>query len=339
MATSTRARIAGILSLCLLVLSSFSATGALAGAAPPPVLIVQPLGPPPASSCQGTDACLGATGNIGNNSCNYEHACEGMSGTIGDNSCSGLYACYGMSGGIGDNSCNETYSCFGLGVAVGNNSCFGDYACYGVSGNIGNNSCNGAVACYEADARIGNFSCNGGAKCHYRANPVGDCKRNTVTPAECAQPDARIRRIGKHNMVGNDIYNSDGTNQTLGDTLGDRAVRFVITIQNDSDTASSFTIGSSNGVTLILLPPANFYHDWPAQDITAAVMAGTYTTPTIAPGGVYRIRAVVRPLQINFNHLTAGPRVPHYSWLVTATTVGNPTKVDAVRFEVDVPFS
>jgi hypothetical protein len=68
-------------------------------------------------------------------------------------------------------------------------------------------------------------------------------------------------------------------------------------------------------------------------------MAGTYTTPTIAPGGIYRIRAVVRPYQFNLNNLTAGPGIPHYSWLVTAKSVGNTTQSDAVRFTIDAPFT
>jgi len=358
MALVTRARIAGILSVCLL-LSSLGATGALANAAPPQI-----AGPQVAAlvfgtgSCVGTNACLGATGPIGDNSCIGTEACEGTTGSIGDGSCVGDTACWANSsnvgdgsctgvdscrqslGNIGDSSCNGASSCAQRSVGVGNNSCNGDNSCKQGEGSVGNYSCNGGGgACYQNFGSVGNYSCNGDGVC-YHTDGVGDCAINSVTPAECAQPDARIRRIGKHNMVGNDIYNSDGTNQTLTDTLADRAVRFVITIQNDSDVASSFTIGSSNGIFAVALPPVNFYHGWhPAEDITAAVMAGTYTTPTIAPGGVYRIRAVVRPSPIVFSHLAAGPGVPHYSWLVTATTVGNPTKVDAVRFTVEVPFT
>jgi len=174
---------------------------------------------------------------------------------------------------------------------------------------------------------------------------VGDCANNVPgsVPAACVvvghQPDARIRRIGDHNMVGNDIYNTDGTNQTLSATLGDRRVRFVVTIQNDGDAADSFTIGASTGVFLIPGPQVRFYHGWPAEEISTAVWTNSYTTPTIAPGGVYRIRAAVLPSQMTFSQLAAGPGVAHYSWLVKATSVSNPTSVDAVRFAVDVPFN
>ena len=103
--------------------------------------------------------------------------------------------------------------------------------------------------------------------------------------------------------------------------------------------ADSFTVGASTGVFLIPGPAVRFYHGWPAEDISSPVWTSSYTTPTIAPGAIYRIRAVVLPSQVNFSRLAAGPGVPHYSWLVTATSVGNPTKADAVRFEVNVPLN
>jgi hypothetical protein len=403
---ATRARIAGFISLCLL-LSSLGATGVLASAAPP-----QTTAPQAAAivvgtgSCVGTDACLnavgpignnscigdysckdtagsigsdscvgigypgpggsctGVTGNIGagscngsqtcglaignivasvgNNSCNGDSACLGKAGTVGDDSCDGNAACTFSTGNIGDGSCTGNSVCYSVSGTIGNDSCNGDSACgNATSNNIGNNSCNGADSCVVATASIGNNSCNGVGACDRKSTAVGDCANNLPgsVPAACVdpQPDARIRRIGTHKMVGTGIYNTDGTNQTLTDTLGERRVRFVISIQNASAVADSFTIGASTGVLLIPGPAVRFYHGWPAQDISAAVWTSSYTTPTIAPGGVYRIRAAVLPSQITLNHLAAGPGVPHYSWLVTATSVGNPTKADAVRFAVDVP--
>jgi hypothetical protein len=335
---ATRARATGILSLCLLLLSSLGASGALAAPAPP-----QTAAPAAAAlvfgtgSCVGTNACFNAVGPIGDNSCIGDGSCATTTGAIGDNSCLGVLQCQNA-GPVGDNSCASGFNACIAAPSVGDSSCNGAFdGCQAAT--VGHDSCDGSgqTLCYHAT--VGNYSCNSAVnnKCTY--GTLGDCVNNDVTPSVCFQPDGRIRRIGKHNMVGNDIYNTDGTNQTLTDTLGDRAVRFVITIQNDGLTADSFTVGSSNGIFAVALPPVNFYHGWPATDITATVMAGTYTTPTIAPGGVYRIRAVVRPSQIVFSHLAAGPGIPHYSWLVTATSVGNPSQKDAVRFAVDVPFN
>jgi hypothetical protein len=297
------ARVAGILSVCLLLLSSLGATSALAAAAPP--LTVAPAA---------------AAITIGANSCVGPDACTLAVGPIGDNSCNGSNACYRSDGPIGDNSCNGTQVC-------------------NYSDSIGTGSCNSlALSVCTDDATVGNYSCNTDVLGACANDYTGDCALNDVTPTQCIGPDARIRRIGKHNMVGNDIYNWDGSNQTLTETLGDRAVRFVITIQNDSAVADSFTLGASTAF-LIPGPPVSFYHGWPAEDISTGVWTSSYTTPTIAPGGTYRIRAVVRPFQLTVNQLAAGPGVPHYSWRVTATSVGNPVAVDAVRFTVNVPFN
>jgi len=240
--------------------------------------------------------------------------------TIGPGSCTvGSSPCANATGNIGANSCN------------------GDFACYGAYGNIGNGSCIGTSAC-EGAGSVGDNSCHGVFSCIGKAT-VGNCEFNDVEPAACdTQPDARIRRIGRHNMVGDDIYNSNGTNQTLSATLGDGALRFVITVQNDSDTADSFRLSSANGVFAFPTPPVQFLHGWPAQDMSSDVAAGTITTPQIAPGGIYRFRAIVRPDFLTLNRLAAGPTA-QFSWFVTATSIGNPADADTVAFTVYIPVN
>ena len=198
------------------------------------VLLLMTLAPAVQASPLAPEWSGQAAATIGTNSCQGISACTGLQGDVGNNSCNGILACYDQHGNVGNDSCGGFHSCTTHTGNVGNGSCNGSNNCDQANANIGNLSCNGVSrSCTFASGNIGNFSCNGIEVCIEAASDVGDCQFNTVTPAACVQPDARVRRIGKHNMVGNDIYNTDGTNQTLSDTLGDRRVRFLITIQND----------------------------------------------------------------------------------------------------------
>jgi hypothetical protein len=123
---------------------------------------------------------------------------------------------------------------------------------------------------------------------------VGDCEHNTVTPTECAQPDGRIRRSGGP-RYGNNVYNTDASGQAVHLRIyaGDFR-RVYISIQNDSDVAASFTVcqcvgtqGSQTGFTF------TYFVGRGSNNITSAVEAGTFTTPTIAPGEAFVIRARV----------------------------------------------
>jgi len=237
---------------------------------------------------------------------------------IGTNSCQGSFACDGATGPIGDNSCNGYFACYFSQDAIGDNSCNGEEgSCESASASVGDNSCNGSFVCLEL------FS------------PVGNCVNNDVQPAACeTQPDARIRRVGRHNLVGNSIYSTDATDQTLTATLTESRpkARFSITIQNDADVADSFTLAECNAplnsanVGPAALVAVKFLTGRPGQDITNDVLAGTYETSSVPPGGKFRLRAVVK----------AEAFAPWLvSCLVTATSVGNPANADAVRFIVN----
>jgi hypothetical protein len=173
---------------------------------------------------------------------------------------------------------------------------------------------------------------------------IGNCQFNDTTPAACdTQPDGRIRRIGRRHMVGDDIYNTTGVNQsrTANLRLGQLA-RFVITIQNDSAVTDSFTVGANSGfpcakfscVVASNYPDGlTFFHGRHGADITADVLAGTYTTPALAPGAIYRIRAVF----LVSTSPTVNPSVgATIDWQVTATSVGNPVNSDTVAITINV---
>jgi hypothetical protein len=154
---------------------------------------------------------------------------------------------------------------------------------------------------------------------------VGDCASNTAghEPAACAvpKPDARIRRPGGP-VRGNDIYNLDGTNQTTN-TFNKAGAhrRLYISIQNDGPAADSFTLeapGSVNEGFII-----RYFIGTSDVEVTAAVEAGTFATPELAPAAVYRLRVRID---------VCAPSDFTVSRLVTATSVADSSKADAVSF-------
>ena len=138
-----------------------------------------------------------------------------------------------------------------------------------------------------------------------------------------AKPDARIRHLGG-SLLGNDLYNSDGAFQTLFPKVpAGRSRELVISIQNDSTDPDSFTVVASgtaaNGFA------ARYYDRWPPIDVTSEIEAGTFTTPTLQPGAIYKIRVVVDVgLDAGIGEDAGLKR------LVTVASTGQPSKLDAV---------
>ena len=123
--------------------------------------------------------------------------------------------------------------------------------------------------------------------------------------------------------LGNNVYNSNAVGQTAEyfDQQGvsyDGPIDFRIRIQNDGARADRFRVAASGSTSGYRV---KFFHG--TTDITAAVRAGTYRTPTLAPGAYYGIKARVtlRPEAVN------GDKAMR---LITLTSVGNPDKKDAV---------
>ena len=151
---------------------------------------------------------------------------------------------------------------------------------------------------------------------------------STVAPASY-QPDGQIREACAKELqnctpswFGSDIYNTtaQGQKAIYYDCCGFEGgpVAFRIAIQNDGAAADRFHVlatGRTHGYKV------RFFRG--TTDITAAVKAGTYRTPLLAPGEAVRIRAKVWPVD---DCCTA--RVTR---LVTLTSVADPTKQDAVR--------
>ena len=120
--------------------------------------------------------------------------------------------------------------------------------------------------------------------------------------------------------VGNNIYNTTGTHQTatfkfVGAALQGDLLAFQIVVQNDGTKSDRFKIKG---------PGSKYFRYFVGTtNITSAVKAGTYKTPLVAPGGTRVITVWAQP--------DAGG-----SRLIIATSVGNPTKKDAVKIVIKV---
>jgi hypothetical protein len=144
-----------------------------------------------------------------------------------------------------------------------------------------------------------------------------------VTPTQPSisyKPDGRIR-LGSGAFVGNNIYNTTGLNQSKVGAKGlGKTITFGISVQNDlATTADSFKVLATGAVSAMYT--VTYFHG--ATDITAAIVAGTYTTPSLAPGATFLItvRVKVRSTATKGSSTTR---------LVMITSAGDPSKQDAV---------
>lgn len=148
-------------------------------------------------------------------------------------------------------------------------------------------------------------------------------------PGSTVRPDALVKPATGGAILGGDVYNLTGLGQATATTAKRGATSvFPIRIENDGSTPQAFTVrGSpalSTAFTLSYLKGASG-----AVDVTAAVVAGTYTTAALARGAsvVLRLRVQVRP------------GAPIKSVQASAVTVGatdRPTSKDVVKATVTV---
>ena len=161
-----------------------------------------------------------------------------------------------------------------------------------------------------------------------------------VTPALAApgyQPDGRIQQ-GPFGVAGDQalynpgpwlgyhIYNATGAHQTavVTQTGGADAVgiyyTFGISIQNDGSATDRFKVKATGAPSAWVVT-----YSRGTTNITSAVVAGTYQTPSLAPGATYLISArITLPQSSNLSFSVAR--------LVTIRSVANSTKIDAVKF-------
>jgi hypothetical protein len=147
-----------------------------------------------------------------------------------------------------------------------------------------------------------------------------------VTPPVAAfQPDALVKRAAAPAYVGGNVYGATGAGQTvLSRRKHRRQQAFTVAVQNDGSAADAFRLvgsGRRRGFAVSYLLGST--------DVTAAVVGGTYVTPTLAPGATVQLRLVVR--------VKSRARIGSVgSWLVAATSTQSADRVDAVMAKVRV---
>ena len=149
------------------------------------------------------------------------------------------------------------------------------------------------------------------------------------------QPDALIsNRRRDSSFIGNNVYNDDGSQQTVGANArrGRRRV-FYVRIQNDGNATDTFHVrgtgdivqGSSVRYFLGAMRRG-------ALDITDAVKAGTYTTASMAGGATTGDATLIR-VEITADKLAFSG---FYETTVTVTSTTNTARSDTVKATVVV---
>jgi hypothetical protein len=122
--------------------------------------------------------------------------------------------------------------------------------------------------------------------------------------------------------LGNNIYNATGAHQSAVEVGAGSAMAlgtyytFDVSIQNDGSATDRFRVKATGATSAWVVT-----YSRGATNITAAVVAGTFQTPSLAPSASYLIHA-----RITINQ--GGP----VARLVTISSVADPKKIDAVGF-------
>ena len=159
----------------------------------------------------------------------------------------------------------------------------------------------------------------GGGFADAGGHPTADVIAQWALPRP-SRPDGRIQ-LGTGALAGNDVYGTSGAGQSrTGSAAPGHSVSFGISVQNDGTSADRFKVkatgSAASGYAI------TYKHG--STDITSAVVAGTYRTPSLAPGATYLIAVsvAVKP---------SAPALSSVTRLVTLTSVANSAAKDAVQ--------
>ncbi len=134
-------------------------------------------------------------------------------------------------------------------------------------------------------------------------------------PAAAGRPDARISAPGA--LVGDNVYGGSKQSRKAKASVGAK-VTYTVSLQNDATAADQLTVRgakSAKGFKVKYLAPDG-------TNITKAVVAGTYTTASLAPGATFDIKVVVK----------VGKKAEKkVKTSVTATSVRTPAATDVVH--------
>jgi alpha-tubulin suppressor-like RCC1 family protein len=149
---------------------------------------------------------------------------------------------------------------------------------------------------------------------------IGQTTRvRTRIDARVVRADGLVRP-GKRPFVGDNTYNSTGAAQTATATTTNRKpVRFTWRIQNDGNAKDRFVLRGTKGT-----PAFAVTYKRGKANITAAVRAGTFRTPSLAPGQRTDITVTVTPTK----KARTGDTV---TATLTARSAASSTVTDTVR--------
>jgi hypothetical protein len=145
-------------------------------------------------------------------------------------------------------------------------------------------------------------------------------RRYSVTPN---QPDLAVRRSPDGRLVGNNVYNRSGANQTrsaLVQQFG--GAEFDVRVQNDGTSQDTFRI---NGTPHNLRWTVRYYDG--DRDITTAVKAGSYRVTDLAPHATHELHVLI-------NSHARTPRGSSIDVYVQARSTAEPDRRDTVRMSV-----
>ena len=135
------------------------------------------------------------------------------------------------------------------------------------------------------------------------------------------RPDALVR-LGSGTFVGNNVYGVTGAAQSeTGSAAPGATISFTVSVENDGTVTDSFKVS----VTGSAVGGYKVRYFSGARDITAAIVAGTYRTPSLVPGASYLLTARIAVKA----GAAPGSQVAR---LVTITSVSDHAQKDAVHF-------
>jgi hypothetical protein len=134
------------------------------------------------------------------------------------------------------------------------------------------------------------------------------------------RPDAMVALNGA--TLGNDVYGPNASGQSIVGKIGPHETRvFTFTFQNDGEAADTFRLSGPGSTSLVT---ATYYSGVEGTtDITDQVVAGTFTTASIAPGDSMTVRLSLQAGSITKRTIQ--------KWQMKARSVTDSTKADAAR--------
>ena len=135
------------------------------------------------------------------------------------------------------------------------------------------------------------------------------------------KPDGRIRLGTSGAFAGDNVYNTTGAGQSkTGSAKRGKTIIYQVSVQNDGSAADSFKLKATGAATSKFT--VTYFKGM--TNITAKVVAGTYSTGSLAAGATQTITVKVTVKAT----AAVGTSVTRP---VTITSVGNSTRKDAVK--------